>query len=63
MNWHDLLAAFALYLVLEGLLPFLNPDAFRRLMSQVAGLPEPQLRRMGLISMLAGVALLYLVRS
>jgi uncharacterized protein YjeT (DUF2065 family) len=63
MNWHDLLAAFALYLVLEGLLPFLNPGAFGRIMAQVARLPESHLRRMGLISMLAGVALLYLVRS
>ena len=63
MDWHDLLAAFALYLVLEGLLPFLSPGAFSRLMSQVAGMPESQLRRMGLVSMLAGVALLYLVRS
>ena len=27
MNWNDLWAAFALYLVLEGVLPFLNPGA------------------------------------
>ncbi len=63
LNWNDLLAAFALYLVLEGLLPFLNPGAFGRVMSQVAQLPEHQLRRIGLFSMIAGAALLYFVRS
>ncbi len=63
MNWNDLLAAFALYLVLEGILPFLNPGAFTRLMNQISRLPEKQLRRVGFASMLAGAVLLYLVRS
>ena len=30
MNWNDLWAAFALYLVLEGVLHFLNPGAAKR---------------------------------
>ncbi len=30
MQWSDLLAAFALYLVLEGLMPFLNPGGMKR---------------------------------
>lgn len=63
MNWNDLLAAFALYLVLEGILPFLNPGAFTRVMSQISRMPERQIRRVGFASMLAGVLLLYLVRS
>ncbi len=63
MNWTDLLAAFSLYLVLEGVLPFLHPRGFSRTMGLLARLPERQLRYMGLGSMLAGVALLYLVRS
>ena len=63
MNWNDLLAAFALYLVLEGILPFLNPGAFTRVMSEISRLPQGQIRRVGLISMLCGLALLYLVRS
>ncbi len=63
MNWNDLLAAFALYLVLEGILPFLNPGAFSRVMSEISRLPRGQIRRVGLISMLSGLALLYLVRS
>jgi len=30
MNWSDLLGAFALYLVLEGILPFVSPQAMKR---------------------------------
>jgi uncharacterized protein YjeT (DUF2065 family) len=55
--------AFALYLVLEGVVPFVNPTAFQRLMSKLAKLEPAQLRWGGLISMVAGLALLWLVRS
>ena len=51
MNWSDLLAAFALYLVLEGILPFLNPQAMKRVMLTLATLADRQLRLWGLISM------------
>jgi uncharacterized protein len=63
MNWSDLLAAFALYLVLEGILPFLNPQAMKRIMASFSQLADQQLRIWGLISMCAGIALLYFVRS
>ncbi len=63
MNWTDLLAAFALYLVLEGILPFLSPRGFSHTMRRLAQMPENRLRRMGFGSMLAGVLLLYFVRS
>ena len=63
MNWSDLLAAFALYLVLEGILPFLNPQAMKRIMASFSELADNHLRIWGLISMSAGLALLYFVRS
>ena len=63
MDWNDLLTGLALYLVLEGVLPFLSPDGWRRSLSLMAGLPSRQLRIFGLVSMLAGVALLVLVRG
>ncbi len=63
MNWTDLLAAFALYLVLEGILPFLNPQAMKRFLLTMANLPDQHLRVWGLVSMLAGLVLLYVVRS
>ncbi len=61
-GWSDLLAAFALYLVLEGVMPFLNPDALRRALISMVGLSNQQLRTLGLLSMLAGLVLLYFVR-
>ena len=63
MNWSDLLAAFALYLVFEGVLPFLNPQAMKRVMLTFANFADSQLRVCGLASMLCGLALLYFVRT
>jgi uncharacterized protein YjeT (DUF2065 family) len=63
MNWSDLLAAFALYLVLEGILPFLSPQAMKRIMLTFANLADGQLRIWGSVSMAAGLALLFFVRS
>ena len=60
--WNDLLAALALVLVIEGLMPFLSPAAFRRTMEQVGRIPDRSLRIIGLVSMAVGVALLYTVR-
>ena len=58
----DLLAAVALVLVLEGVLPFLAPGRWRDTMLQISRLPDESLRWMGLFSMIAGVVLLNLVR-
>jgi uncharacterized protein YjeT (DUF2065 family) len=63
MNWTDLLAALALYLVLEGILPFVNPQAMRRFLSTMANFSDRQLRIWGLVSMVAGLILLYAARS
>jgi uncharacterized protein YjeT (DUF2065 family) len=63
VHWSDLLAAFALYLVLEGVLPFLNPQGLKRLMSSLVNVADAQLRLWGLASMSAGLVLLYFVRS
>jgi len=63
MNWNDLLAAFALYLVFEGIIPFASPPAFRRFVQQMAALPDVSLRRFGFVSMAVGLFVLYLVRS
>ena len=62
MRWSDLLAAFALYLVLEGVLPFLNPQAMKRVLTTMTTLSDRQLRLWGLASMVGGLLLLYLVR-
>jgi len=60
---HYLGGAFALYLVLEGILPFLNPNAAKRLMARLAQADSGHLRLGGLISIVAGLALLWVARS
>ena len=59
--WHDLLTALALLLVLEGIMPFLNPSGMRNVMLVIAQMEDKQLRISGLFAMAAGVILLYLV--
>jgi len=63
IDWHDLGAALALYLVLEGLVPFASPAAAQRLFLAMSQAPARQLRLVGLGSMLAGCALLYGIRG
>jgi uncharacterized protein YjeT (DUF2065 family) len=63
MLWSDFLAAIALVLVIEGLLPALNPKGWRETMVRLAQVESETLRKMGLISMVAGAALLYLIRA
>jgi len=62
MIWNDLFAAVALVLVVEGLLPFLRPERWRRVINTIAKQSDQSLRVMGLVSMLLGVILLYAVR-
>jgi len=61
--WHELLAAVALMLVIEGVLPFLSPAAMRRAFAAMAAMDDRALRLSGLVSMAAGVILLYIVRA
>jgi uncharacterized protein len=59
--WDTLLIAFALMLVIEGLLPFLMPGVWRETFRKLTEIGDGQIRFIGLTSMLAGLLLLYLV--
>lgn len=63
MSWDNLLAACALVLVLEGLMPFLHPTRWRQVFEQVLKLSDGQIRFIGLLSMLAGLLMLWLVQD
>jgi uncharacterized protein YjeT (DUF2065 family) len=63
LEWSDLLAAVAILLVLEGLLPFVSPSGTRRVFQQLAQMLDRELRVAGLVSIAAGLILLVLVRS
>lgn len=51
----SLMTAFGLMLVLEGLLPFLAPRAWRDTFRRIIELSDGQLRFVGMISMGAGL--------
>ena len=54
----SILLAFALMLVLEGLMPFVAPAAWRETFRRLIQLSDGQIRFIGLSSMLAGLILL-----
>ena len=58
--WHEFFIALCLVMVIEGILPFAAPQAWREAMQQVVTLDNRTLRIMGLVSMLIGTGLLYL---
>ncbi len=60
---NTLLVAIALMLVIEGVLPFLVPGVWRETFRRLTAMSDGQIRFIGLTSMLAGLLLLYLVRS
>ena len=49
-------------LVIEGVLPFVSPPSLRRMLETVSQLDDRSLRITGLVSMILGVFMLYLVR-
>lgn len=62
MNGGDLLlAAAGLVLILEGLLPFVNPAAWRRVFEQALRLSDAQLRSVGLAAIAVGMLLMLLI--
>ncbi|MCC6610604.1 MAG: DUF2065 domain-containing protein [Burkholderiales bacterium] len=60
--WSVFLMAFALMLVLEGLLPFLAPALWRETFRRILQLSDGQIRFFGLVSMAAGIVLLLIAR-
>ncbi len=60
--WRDLGTALCLVLVIEGMLPFLSPRVWKSGVRQALALRDRSLRLMGLVAMLCGAGLLYLIR-
>ncbi|MGB0577064.1 MAG: DUF2065 domain-containing protein [Alphaproteobacteria bacterium] len=58
----DLVIAFALVLVIEGLLYALFPDAMKRMMVSVLSMPLSSIRSAGLLSAIIGVGIVWLIR-
>ncbi|HUS24168.1 MAG TPA: DUF2065 domain-containing protein [Candidatus Binatia bacterium] len=59
--WQDVVRAFALVLVLEGMWPFAWPSRWRNALLRVAAQEDRMLRVFGLASMICGLIVLQLV--
>ncbi|HJN94826.1 MAG: DUF2065 domain-containing protein [Gammaproteobacteria bacterium] len=59
--WHDLAVAFCLMLVIEGILPFIDPKRWRRMLLMLDEIDDTTMRLIGLGSMLAGTILLLII--
>ncbi|MEW6132388.1 MAG: DUF2065 domain-containing protein [Pseudomonadota bacterium] len=62
MGVGELVMAFGLMLLFEGLLPFAAPAAWREAFRRAIELRDGQLRFIGAVSMLAGLALILLAK-
>jgi len=62
MSGINLIAAFALMLVVEGVLPFLAPSVWRQAFQKMIEMSDGQLRFVGLASMMGGLLLLMFIR-
>ena len=60
--WDTLLVALALFFVIEGLFPVLNPGGYRRMIQIVSQMPDRSIRSWGLFSMILGLVLLYIFK-
>ncbi len=60
--WIDLLTALALVFILEGIMPFINPEGLRKMFLLAVQLDNTTLRFIGISSMLLGLIILYIVR-
>jgi uncharacterized protein YjeT (DUF2065 family) len=59
----DLLVVIGVVMIVEGVPWFLSPGGYKRLLLQVLPLNDGLLRLMGLVLMLAGLLLVYLVKG
>lgn len=60
MTWDSLWSALALVLLIEGLVPFLSPQSWRRTVLQIAQFQDGQIRFFALLAILAGALMLWL---
>ncbi|MDT8991713.1 DUF2065 domain-containing protein [Curvibacter sp. APW13] len=60
MNSDLLWVACGLVLVLEGLYPFVSPQGWRRLFLQLLQLRDDQVRTVGLVAVVLGLALIWI---
>jgi len=60
--WQDLLTGLSIYLIIEGMIPFVGPNLFRQSVARIAKMDDNGLRFTGLTVASIGLIMLYIVR-
>ena len=60
--WNDLMLAFGLAMILEGLMPAISPRGWRQAVDQVGRLPDRSVRRFGVVLIVVGALVFHLSR-
>jgi uncharacterized protein YjeT (DUF2065 family) len=63
LAWSDFAAAVALFLVIEGIAPFVGPARWKAAITRLLEIPDGSLRLAGLGSIVVGLLLLVVVRT
>ena len=61
MDSDSLWMALALVLVIEGLFPFISPASWRRMFAQLLQLPDGQIRLFAMVSISAGLLMIWVL--
>ncbi len=60
--WQDILTAVSLFLIIEGMVPFIGPNFYRQAVLRIAQMDDNGLRVTGLTIASVGIFILYIVR-
>ena len=50
-------------LIIEGMLPFISPAKYRQMVAEIVQLSDSQIRNIGLVVMIVGILVLFMVRG
>lgn len=60
--WQEILTTFSLFLIIEGMVPFVGPSFYRKAVVKIAQMDDNGLRLTGLTVASIGIVILYIVR-
>lgn len=62
LDWQAIGTGFAFYLIIEGLMPFLNPNGFKKAIAIALTADSNNLRIFGAAAVILGCCLLYWIK-
>ncbi|MCX7545717.1 DUF2065 domain-containing protein [Marinicella gelatinilytica] len=60
---HPFIAAIALVLILEGIMPFVAPGQWKQMLAQISQMSDKNLRIMGAAMMVIGVLIFKMIQA